>query len=553
MVVKKTAIQGYSTKVIDHLGLVAGMCSELKIAALIDQHIPNDSPDKILSTGNAIVGLLLNGLGFVNKRLYLVSHFFKNKPVDKLLNVSYLTSEHFNDDALGRALDAVYEFGVSKLYAIISHHVIQHLSERYGLNVESGQLDITNFHLHGAAKTLELEGEQTLEITRGYSKDHRPDLVQIGLELIVENKSGIPLLMKVLSGNEEESKSYGEFIKTYANQLQNDYGMRLVVVDSKLYNLENISILQSQTGLNWLTRVPNGLSIVKELIASIDKKELKPLQGHSNYEYQVVYTDYGSEWQRWLVLYSEEKYQRDLVQLDKRLAKQAKAAEKTLKKLAKQEFATADKALKEANRFSKKLKFSNLENIQISSKNHYNRPGKPKKGQIPDYLSYHIQADLCSDLSQYEEEKKRIGYFILATNEGDEQRISNEELLSSYKSQSSVERSFRFLKDPSIVASSLFVQKPERMMAIMMVMTLCLLVYSALEYTTRTLLKEKKLMFPNQLGKPIQNPTMKWIFEYFEGIHILYLPDKQQIVLNMNEHQKLILQLLGKQYLKYYA
>ena len=553
MVIIKKQLQTYSTKVLDHLGLIAGMCNELNIAKIIDAHLPNDSPDKILSTGNAIVGLILNGLGFVNKRLYLVSRFFENKPVSKLLNVSYLESSHFNDDALGRALDAVYEFGVSKLYSIISHHVIKHLQATHGLNTESGQMDNTTFHLHGAAKNLELPEGQHLEIVRGYSKDHRPDLVQVGLQLIVETQSRIPLLMKVLSGNEEEGKSYGAAIKNHAKQLQNDYGLRLIVVDSKLYNQDNILLLKEQVGLNWLTRVPNGLLIVKQLIASIDKSSLQPLKGHENYRYEVVYTDYGSEIQRWLVLHSDEKYERDLKGLHKKLTKQTKEATKACKQLFKLPFETEEKALTAADKLSKGLKINNLGNISIISKNHYDSVGKPKKGQIPNRITYHIQADLSSDLDKYELEKGKIGYFILATNELDDEQITPEKLLSHYKNQAVVERSFRFLKDPNIVASSLFVQKTERMMAIMMVMTLCLLVYSALEYVTRTTLRKENLTFPNQLGKPIQNPTMKWIFECFEGVHILYTPDNEQIILNMKEHQKFILKLLGKNYLQFYT
>ena len=104
---------------------------------MIDKHIPSDSADKILSTGNAAVGLILNGLGFVNKQLYLVSHFFKNKPVDKLLDVSYLDGSHFNDDALGRSLDAIYDFGVSRLYSLVSSHAIDYLSKEYGLEVST--------------------------------------------------------------------------------------------------------------------------------------------------------------------------------------------------------------------------------------------------------------------------------------------------------------------------------------------------------------------------------------------------------------------------------
>lgn len=553
MVLKKTSSEQYSTKVLDHLGLVAGMCQELKIVELIDTHIPNESADKILSTGNAIVGLILNGLGFVNKRLYLVSHFFKNKPVDKLLNVSYLESSHFNDDTLGRSLDAVYEFGVSKLYSLISSHAIEYLSNKHGLKTTSGQLDNTNFHLHGKEKSIDLEEGQTLEIVKGYSKDHRPDLVQIGLQLIVENQSRIPLLMKVLSGNKEEGKSYGEFISTYTGQLKKDYGVELVVVDSKLYNRDNLSLLATKGSLKWITRVPNGLNVVKELISTIDKEAFKPLKNYESYKYQIVCSNYGSVRQRWLVLFSEGKYKRDLSGLKKRLLKETQTAQKQFKKLIKKSYDTSESALEAADLFSNNLKFNTLEDIKVIIKNHYNAAGKPRKGQKPDWLTYHIEANISSDLEQFEIEKEKIGYFILATNELDEIEISAEKLLEHYKNQSSVERSFRFLKDPNIVASSLFVQKPERMTAILMVMTLCLLVYSALEYATRTLLKENDLTFPNQQGKPIQNPTMKWIFEYFEGVHVLYLSNNQQLILNLNKEQKAILRLLGTPFISFYT
>lgn len=574
MVIKQTSEQLYETKVLDHLGLVAGMCKELKIAELIDEHLPSSSSDKILSTGNAVVALILNGLGFVNKRLYLVSHFFKNKPVDKLLGVSYLTSAHINDDTLGRSLDAVYEYGVNNLYALVSQSAIKYLSTQYGLQVGSGQLDNTTFHLHGKEKSLELEDGKMLEIVKGYSKDHRPDLVQIGLQLIVENKSRIPLLMKVLSGNEEEGKSYGSFIKDYAHQLDKDYGVKMVVVDSKLYNKDNLSILSEKDNLKWITRVPNHLKAVKDIVENIDKSSLnsltslKPLKSskdlkdnedyknykdYKDYKYQIVCNSYGSVAQRWLVLFSPTKYQRDLNALNKKILKATQAAQKSCKQFLKTEYETKQAALQAASIFSKKLKYNNLEDVSVKTKKHYSKAGKPKKGQAPDRITYHIQATIGSDIEQYEAEKEKIGYFILATNELDENAIPNEKLLEHYKNQSSVERSFRFLKDPNIVASSLFVQKPERMTAIMMIMTLCLLVYSALEYATRTLLKKNNLNFPNQQGKPIQNPSMKWIFEYFEGIHVLYTPNNQRIILNMDEHQKLILRLLGLNFQHFYT
>jgi len=184
-------------------------------------------------------------------------------------------------------------------------------------------------------------------------------------------------------------------------------------------------------------------------------------------------------------------------------------------------FTTETAAFKAADEFSKALKFNKLENISIEVNRKYSHAGKPKKGRQPDKIYYTITGEIQQDKHKYEAAKEELGYFILATNELEDEQMSPEMLLQHYKNQSKVERSFRFLKDPNVVASSLFVQKPQRMMAILMIMTLCLQVYAALEFVTRTQLKEKELTFDNQVGKPVQNPTMKWIFECFEGIHIL--------------------------------
>ena len=112
----------YTSKNLDHLGLVARMCQEIGISELIDRFCPSRSPDQIVSTGKALEAMNINGLGFVNKRLYLVSHFFEDKPIDRLLGVGYEAS-HFNDDRLGRALDELYATGVTTLFTHLSRRV----------------------------------------------------------------------------------------------------------------------------------------------------------------------------------------------------------------------------------------------------------------------------------------------------------------------------------------------------------------------------------------------------------------------------------------------
>ena len=130
--------------------------------------------------------------------------------------------------------------------------------------------------------------------------------------------------------------------------------------------------------------------------------------------------------------------------------------------------------------------------------------------------------------------------------------LSAGELLDEYKSQQRVERGFRFLKSPEFLSEAMFLKNPERIEAMLMIMTLSLLVYSALEYKIRKGLKAQNKTFSNQLGKPVQNPTARWVFENFFAIHLLILAGYEQII-GLNERHRLILELLGDSYMRFYG
>ena len=125
-------------------------------------------------------------------------------------------------------------------------------------------------------------------------------------------------------------------------------------------------------------------------------------------------------------------------------------------------------------------------------------------------------------------------------------------MLDGDKGQTQAERGFRFLKDPQFLASSFYRKKPERIMALLMVMTVCVLVDAALEYRIRTALKEQAATFPDQKGKRIQHPTARWVFHYFVGMHLLYIPGQGLLVLNLTDEHLHLLQLLGKRYVWFY-
>jgi transposase len=210
----------YRSQVLDHLGLVAGMFDELGIGEVIDQTTQQHPEMRDLTVGEAVKAMVLNGLGFINQALYLVPRFFHHKPTSRLISPR-IRPEQRNDDALGRALDTLYAYGVTELYRRIAAHA----AERLGLAPRFAHLDSTSFHVDGRYNSDEEPEERVGHITRGYSRDHRPDLNQVMLELIVEHQAGIPILMQPLSGKSSDAKDFGEVRRRHVNQLQTAYGM----------------------------------------------------------------------------------------------------------------------------------------------------------------------------------------------------------------------------------------------------------------------------------------------------------------------------------------
>ena len=121
-----------------------------------------------------------------------------------------------------------------------------------------------------------------------------------------------------------------------------------------------------------------------------------------------------------------------------------------------------------------------------------------------------------------------LGYFILATNDCDAANFTASDVLENYKSQQQVERGFRFLKDPAFLVSSLFLKKPERIEAMLMIMTLCLMIYAAIQHRIRYELKKQSKCFTDMKRKAGQNPTARWVFFCFQGVNVLHVGTQER-------------------------
>jgi len=520
---------------------VAGFCQEIGLVEWVDAHFPKASHNTHITNGQLFVAMLLNGLGFVSRTLHMYSEYFKNIPTERLLGAGVLP-EHINDDVLGRFLDSLYDKGVSSLYEELARKVINHL----GLLCRGLNLDATSFHLDG--KYYRDVDAKAIHITQGYSRDHRPDLNQVVLNLITENQAGIPLYMKACSGNTQDTKSFKELVKQHITSLKAAYKNTYFIGDAALYTQETIQALASEN--QWfITRVPQRLKEAKQLIAKANQVEWLPLAG--GYQGHWATADYGGVCQRWLLVKSSQAKEREAYILNKVIAKSTRLSLTSFNRLCRQTFSCEADACKALEEWQKEQEFITLNDKKIVEKKHHAKRGRPS-----DESGYHstfsITGLLSTSLMLAAKAHETKGLFIIATNNCSDD-LSMQVILDEYKSQQAVERGFRFLKSPDFFTSSFFLKKPERIEALLMIMTCCLLIYASIEYQIRKQLAQNNAFFPDMKKKPTQTPTARWVFFYFQGICVLTIESTQSRVTNLIPRQRDLLDCLGKAYWHFYT
>lgn len=523
---------------IDHCGIIAGICDEMELVEQIDRLLGNHNQE-IISSGQVVKAMILNGLGFLSAPLYLFEKFFVGKATEHLLGEG-IRPEHLNDDRLGRVLDKLYEQGLTQVFVTIALRA----AKKYGVKMDSLHLDSSSFHVDGKYDSQREDQERGINITYGYSRDHRPDLKQFIVDLMCSSDGDVPMYMRVGDGNEADSAIFGKLITEFKQQWEID---TLFVADAALYTAEN---LEQMKELRWVSRVPATLKEAQQLLDNRDKNEMV-ISRLAGYRIASCRRSYGGIQQRWLLVESHQRQESDLKQLAKRIVKQLDKAQAALRKLSQQQFACEKDALQAAQSWSDKLPFHQLVDVQVLEHSQHQGRGRPRKDAVPTVTYYQISASLVPHQASIAQGEQRCGLFILATNVLDSAQLQDDDVLAEYKSQQSTERGFRFLKDPLFFTSSVFLNTPERVAALALIMALCLLVYSLGQRSIRQALDKAKETIDNQVGKPTSSPTLRWVFQCFMSIHLLTVSEIKQIT-NLTRERLWILGFFSPACRKYY-
>jgi transposase len=544
------ADEEYQNERLDHLGIVAGTCREIGLVEWIDQQAGERR--NLVSMGTATMAMVLNGLGFSNRQLYLVPQFFANKPVEHLLGEG-ITADLLHDDCLGRTLDWIAEHDPTTLFAGIAKLARQ----RFELSSSRVHVDTTSFSVNGAYESAsEEQGAVPIAITYGYSRDHREDLKQWMLALVTTHDGDVPLFMRPLDGNSSDKVSISTVVQEVIKQLRASEPATseepIAVFDSGGYSQENMKGY-NEAKIRWCSRVPETSKEAKAALA-LQPEPWQELSDSSGSFVRLQQTLPQGE-ERWLMIRTTKNWEAARQSVRKKANTNYEVWEKRLWHLSTQSFACEVDAQETFQKTISKLPAYLQATASVREEAHYQKAGRPSAEAKPARMTWKVVPSLAIRLDTVERTADQQARFLIASNVLDADTFSDEALFATYKEQGSVERGFRFLKDPLFLASSVFVKKPSRLIALSFIMVLCLLVYRLAEQRLRQRLQESEQTIPNQINKPTARPTMRWVFQCFEGIELLHIrvgaTFTTRILRLQPLHQK-ILRLLGPLYQQFY-
>lgn len=456
----------------------------------------------------------------------------------------------------------MYAHDPTKLFAGIASRARQ----VFGISAHQVHVDTTSFSVSGAyssagervegsgtsAETPEVESA-LIAVTYGYSRDHREDLKQWMLALATTHEGDVPLFLQPLDGNSSDKVSLLAAVLAIQKQLQEgDAEPSVYVADNGIYSESNMRQLNA-AGVKWVSRVSETSTEAKTVLHEGSQDWQRSKDGSIQWFCREMELPQGNE--RWVIVRTLASQQRAQASLQRQVSRAEASWERKCWHLGTRRFACeADARAASERELKGKPTWLDIQSDVVAHPRHAGK-GRPRKEASPTTYQWQIVATVTVNQPLVDEEALRKACFIVGTNELESEALSDHELVTTYKDQGGVERGFRFLKDPLFLASSVFVKKPERIIALSLIMVLCLLVYRLAEYRLRARLAETEQTIPDQVQKPTARPTMRWVFQCFEGIELLHVQTATTsltIVLRLESVHRLILTLLGPLYEKIY-
>ena len=208
-----------------------------------------------------------------SSELAIAESWYEKTALEDLLGIPV---KMVNEDRLYRGLDQILPHKEA-----LSKHLQDRYEDLFGAKFDFLLYDVTSTYFEGQCK-------KNPKAKRGYSRDKRPDCLQVCIGLVV-TEEGLPIAYEVFDGNKRDVSTLEDIIE----QMEEKYGKanRIWVLDRGIVSEENIDYLAERKAY-YIVGTPRGL--LKEFESNITDKNWEEIG--PDIETKIIkHPDYGKE------------------------------------------------------------------------------------------------------------------------------------------------------------------------------------------------------------------------------------------------------------------
>jgi transposase len=458
----------------------------------------------------------------------------------------------FNDDRFGRALDKLYMADRASLMT----EIVITMVEEFKVDLKRVHNDSTSVKAYGkiAGKT-----KNGLELKRGASKDHRPDLKQLVFSLSISADGAVPVHQKSYPGNRTDDKTHIETWNTIRTIHSNP--RFLYVGDAKLCTDEQLTYIVKEGG-RAITIIPETWDDVQSFKNALRKaRKPKTIIWRRRKPNSFDETEYFSEFKgkhyttkrgypiHWI--YSSEKRKRDRQSREQRLRRAERDLTALNARINKRDLKTAEEIEEAAVAILALHEVGDLFHIEVGTTREERRV-QVGRGRPGKQTKYKRQINTICTLSwtrrtnALKEEAHLDGIFPLLCTD---KRLSAKTVLQAYKYQPRLEKRFCQFKNIHKAAPLLF-KKITRVDANMFAFFIALIIQALIEREVRLKMKQHKVrslqVYPE--NRDALHPTTWKVLNIFEPVSTYKIRKGSTVVEeyrdDLNDTQKTILRFL---------
>ena len=467
-----------------------------------------------------------------------------------------IAPEAFHDDTAGRVLDRLYATGTMKVCTACAVRADQafHFDKRY---VHFDTTSMTVYGEYALPKETE-EQKVPFTITYGYSKDKRPDLKQFVFATLCGDRA-VPIWGTPEDGHASDKTVTNTLLSNIATFLGKHGvapGAYIYVADVALVTEDNLAVPGDTLCITRLPATYNECGrLITEAVAHNAWEDVgvlahtKPTKHRPATSYKVSegeVTLHGTAY-RAVVVHSSAQDQRRQQRLERDIQASYSTIQSTVRTAAQQEYfcrADADAAAAQLRTVHTPY---HLVDVTVEERPMYGR-GRPNSQQPRPIkaMRYRLKMTIRPHTEHIGRLEEEAGCFVLLTNVPTAGNLAHSarEILTVYKEPHGTEQNYGFLKAPVIV-NSLFLQKPERIEALGLVLLLSLLLWRLMERQMRAHVASTGMPLTGWDKKTTERPTACMMMTQFAGILVGKVGPQRQLARPLATVQQQYLVALG--------